>query len=361
MPDDTAANGSPRPRMKWTPARLAALSADALPRVVYVFGDEPLQRQEAEDRVRSLARAAGAGERVVHSVTQGFDWAALTESSQALSLFSERRLLEIHSEQAAWGRAGAEVLKALAGDDNAPDFLLLRSGALDRRQRTSAWFKALDGAGAVVEVRQLSIDELPGWLVARGRTAGIDLAKEAAALIADRVEGNLLAASQEVEKLALMLPGARIDLDTVLAHTTDSARFDVFALVDAAIAGSPGRSLRVLSSLRSEGVEPILVNWAFQRSLRQLAAVGADTHGGRAFDVACERAKVWPNQRTALRRALKAHGPARAHELLAVTRRIDRLLKAEDPEYTLSDPWRALSWLAVAVAAPATPIRRSTL
>ena len=347
--------------MKLTPARLSALTAEALPRVVYVFGDEPLQRQEAEDEVRRLARTAGAGERVVHSVTQGFDWAALTESSQALSLFSERRLLEIHSEKAAWGRAGGEVLKALATDTDSPDFLLVRSGALERRQLSSAWFKALDGAGAVVEVRQLPIGELPGWLVARGRIAGIELATEAAALIADRVEGNLLAASQEVEKLALMLPGARVDLDTVLDQTTDSARFDVFALVDAAIGGKPGRALRVLSNLRSEGVEPILVNWAFQRSLRQLAAVAADIHGGRGFDAACERARVWTKQRTTLRRALDAHGPARAHELLAVTRRIDRLVKGVDPEYAFSDPWRALSWLTVAVAAPATPIRRAAL
>jgi len=344
--------------VKLTPARLAELGAADLPRVVFVFGDEPLQRGEAEDAVRRLAREAGAGERVFHAVTQGFDWSAVTESSQAMSLFAERRLIEIHSEKAAWGKAGADALKALAADVGSPDFLLVRAGALERRQVTSAWFRALDAAGAVVEVRPIPPAELPAWLERRGRAAGITLERDAAALIADRVEGNLLAASQEVEKLALMLPGSRIDLDTVLANTTDSARFDVFALVDAAVAGASGRALRVLDSLRSEGVEPILVNWALQRTLRQLALVGAETARGRAFADACEAAGIWSKQRAPVERALSALGPGRAHELLAATRRIDRIIKAADRDWATSDPWRALSWLTVALAEPAVGFTR---
>ena len=329
---------------------LTRLDANNLPSLFLVFGDEPLQRGEAEDAIRKKAREAQIDERIVHTVTTGFDWAELAASGQTMSLFASRRLIEVYSEKAAWGRAGADALKRLAADEESPDVWLIRCGALDRRQQQSAWFKALSSRAVTIAIKDVPPARLPKWIADRARQRHLDLDLDAAGLIADRVEGNLLAAAQEIEKLKLMLPDGKADLATVLEATTDSARFDVFAMVDSALHGDPVRAFRILDSLSDEGVEPILINWALQRSLRQLAQLSERCKGGAPLDVACEELKIWRNQRPPLKSALSRHPNAQCLRLLRFSRMIDAAIKGADPTATAADPWRMLRWLTHGLA-----------
>lgn len=343
--------------MRLSPAQLDTLSPDRLPRVVAVFGPEPLLRREAEDRVRALARAAGADERALHSVTTGFDWSELTSAGQTLSLFASRRLVEIHSETAAWGKAGGDALRALVADTENPDFLLIRFGAIEARQYKSAWFRALEASAALVETRPVSLEALPGWLVGRASALGLVLSPEAADLVAERVEGNLLAAQQELEKLALLHPGGRIDATTILTQTTDSARFDIFRLVDAALEGDAARAQRILAALRVEGVEPVLMVWAFDRELHRVAYLHEQAAMGNGAAGCWQTLAVFNDQQrrrlTALQRRIS---PGRARHLLEACRRLDRIVKGADPSWRLRDPWLALAWLTAAVASPSVTI-----
>lgn len=343
--------------MRFSPSQLEDLAPAQLPRVVVVFGAEPLLRKEAEDRVRALAREAGATERVLHSVTTGFDWSELGPGSQTLSLFASRRLVEIHSENAAWGRAGSDQLKALAADRESPDFLLVRFGALEARQFGSGWFGALEQDGALVEARPVGLSALPGWLSTRAQRMGLTLTHDAADLIAERMEGNLLAAHQALEKLALTYPAAQIDVDTIVSQTSDDARFDIFRLVDAALDQDLSRAQRILEALRLEGVEPVLIVWAFDRELHRLASVAETRRMGGSVE-GCLRSLNVRND--AARRRLGGLAgrlpKGRAHRLLVACRRVDRIVKGVDPSYRLRDPWLALNWLIAAVSEPSVSI-----
>lgn len=343
--------------MRLSTSQLETLTPERLPRVIAVFGAEPLLRREAEDRVRALARAAGATERVLHSVTAGFDWSMLTSAGQTLSLFASRRLVELHSETAAWGKPGAEALKAMIDDAENPDFLLVRFGPLDARQNKSVWFRALESAGALVETRPVTLQALPAWLMGRAEALGLVLSPQAADLIAERVEGNLLAAQQELEKLALLHPMGRIEAEAILTQTTDNARFDIFRLVEAAMEGDGARARRILAALKLEGVEPVLMVWAFDRELHRLAYLHEQALHGKAANGAWPALGVFNEHQRRRLTALQRRIPrSRTTALLDACRRLDWIVKGADASYRLRDPWLALAWLTGAVASPSVTI-----
>ena len=232
-----------------------------------VSGDEPLLVGEAADAIRAAARAAGYAERQVFFIDRSFNWDELRLASQSLSLFAERRLFELRMPNGKPDK-GAALLADLAAHP-APDLIfLLITDKLDRKVIDAPWVQGIEKHGAWVPIMPVEAAALPQWLRARAKALNLEIDPEASQLILDRVEGNLLAARQELEKLGLLANGKPIDAALVLRSVGDSARYDVFQLAAAAAAGDAARALRVLLGLKSEGVEPTLILWALVRELR---------------------------------------------------------------------------------------------
>jgi DNA polymerase-3 subunit delta len=237
--------------------------------VYLVSGDEPLLVGEAADAIRAAARARGYADRTVFFVDRSFDWDDLKQSTQSLSLFAERRLFELRMPTGKPDKGAAALIDLATRPP--PDVLcLIVTDKLDNKTGDAAWVRAIEKHGAWVRVWPVDTAALPGWLRARAKTLKIEIEPDAARIIATLVEGNLLAAKQELDKLALLAGGARIDAALVLRSVGDSARYDVFQLASAAAAGDAQRALKVLLGLKSEGVEPTLILWALLRELRGL-------------------------------------------------------------------------------------------
>jgi DNA polymerase III subunit delta len=237
--------------------------------VYLVSGDEPLLVGEAADAVRTAARAQGYADRRVFFIDRSFDWDELRHACQALSLFAEKRLFELRMPSGKPDKGAAQLAEFAAAPP--PDIIcLVITDKLDKKASDAAWVQAFEKHGMWAQVRSVESAALPAWLSARAKTLQVHIEPEAAQLIVDRVEGNLLAARQELEKLSLLADGRSIDAELVLRSVGDSARFDVFQLAEAASAGDAPRAMRVLLGLKSEGVEPTLILWALVRELRGL-------------------------------------------------------------------------------------------
>jgi DNA polymerase-3 subunit delta len=332
--------------MRLRPDDLPQHLARGLAPVYLLAGAEPLLLQEAADAVRAAARHAGWGARQCLVVEAGFDWSALVTAAASLSLFAERRLLELRLDSAKPGEAGSRALVSYAAAPPPDVLLLVVAGRLDAAAQRSAWVRALEGAGVAVIVPAMDGRRLPDWLAGRLRARGFNPTREAVALLVERVEGNLLAAAQEVEKLALTQTPGPLTADELLAAVGDSARFDVYALADAALAGDSVRVLRVLAALRDEGVEGTLINWALSKELRALAAMAADRAAGLTVEAVLARHNVWEQRKPLLRKALARDGSGVWAKLLRRAARVDRLLKGVEP----GAAWDELLHLALATA-----------
>jgi DNA polymerase-3 subunit delta len=248
------------------------------------------------------------------------------------------------------GKEGGRVLADYAANPPPDTLLLISSGKLDRSAQNSKWYKSLDKAGVTLAVWPVEPQALPGWVMQRMRSRGLQPTMEAAQLLAERVEGNMLAAAQEVEKL-LLLYGERgaevaIDAEQVEAGVADSARYDVFELVDTALLGDVPRTTRVVQGLRGEGVEPVLVLWALLREIRALAQMAAEQEQGRSIDQVLEQFRVWNKRKGPVRAALQRHNRKRWQLLLRRAGRIDRMVKGVEP----GNPWDELLQLALLMA-----------
>jgi DNA polymerase-3 subunit delta len=296
-----------------------------------ISGDEPLQVGEASDALRARARELGYTERVVHFVERGFDWDQLRGSAGALSLFGDRRLIELRLPTGKPGVAGATTLRALL-DPPQPDVLLLViTGRLDAESQRSDWVRAIDAAGVWLTVPEVAPARLPDWLRGRCSRAGLEIDDEALRLLAERVEGNLLAAHQEIEKLRLLHPQGRITAEAVAGGVADHSRFDVFALGDAALAGDAARALHILDVLQGEGVEATLVLWVLAREMRVLWALRT---GG-----SLPRRGYTPQ--ALIDRARPRAGKLSFARLIARAARTDRMIKGR----LQGDPWSEMMLL----------------
>jgi DNA polymerase-3 subunit delta len=314
--------------------------------VYLVSGDETLLVGEACDAIRARARAEGFAAREVHFIERASDWAAIEGSIGTMSLFGDRRLLEVRMTSAKPGKDGAAVLASLARA-GADTLVLVVAPRLDRDAQASAWVKALAEAGAWLPVWDVDAARLPEWLAQRCRRAGLAASDEALALLAGRVEGNLLAGQQEIDKLRLLVDGDRLDAAQVLAAVADSSRYDVFRLSEAVLAGDAPRALRVVEGLRGEGVEPTLVLWALTRELRQLWALRQGGPGERGG---------WrpPAQAAALERARRRLPRFPFARLAARALRADRMIKGR----LQGEPWDEILLLCAefcGLRAPAPP------
>jgi DNA polymerase-3 subunit delta len=327
--------------------QVARTLEQGLARAWLIAGDEALLTGEAADAVRARARAEGFSGRELFVTDRGFDWSEVGAASRTLSLFAERRILEIRMPTPRPGKEGGAALAALAADPGPDNLLLVVTTRPEKETWSSAWFKAFEKQGVFVEAKPVEIGRLPQWIAARGARLGLSFEPGAAELLAERVEGNLLAAQQELEKLALLHADGRVDLEAVQDAVANSARYDVFQLGEAALAGDAARSLRILDGLRAEGAEPPLVLWAICRELRALA----DARNGvakKAYGAMAER-----HEALVARAARRTAGQAIEPWFVAAAR-VDREFKGQAGK-SGGNAWTTLTGLVAAIAGCGLP------
>jgi DNA polymerase-3 subunit delta len=334
--------------LKLTPDALSTHLEQQLLGVYLISGDEPLLAGEAADAVRARARANGFTEREVHFIERAADWDDVRSSAGNMSLFGSRRVLEIRMTGKPGVAGGAALVSLLQREDRDTVYLIL-TPRLDRDAQSSAWVKAVESRGAWVQVWPVEVDKLIGWLRARAKRLGLDVTSDGLELLAERTEGNLLAAHQELEKLGLSSHGDQIGADGILTSVADSARFDVFQLGEAVLGGDVERALRMLAGLRAEGVEATLVLWALSKAVRDLwGTISSDD----------SRPRAWGRQAMALEKGARRAGRLPFGVLASRAARADRMIKGR----LFGDPWDEMSLLAADICGrPALRPARSVL
>jgi len=313
-----------------------------------VFGDEPLLAIEAGDRIRASARARGHTEREVLISEPGFDWKRLWLSGASLSLFAEKRVLDLRIPNGAPGADGGEALAKYAADLPPDTVTLVTLPRLDKRTRETRWFTALESAGVAVQVQRVMPEALPRWLAGRLKAQGQEADPEALEFLAMRVEGNLMAAHQEVQKLALLFPPGRVELAAIQDAVLDVARFEVFDLGPAVLKGDATRFVRMLEGLRGEATGLPLVLWALTEEIRTLLAIQSATARGVPVTQALRDARVWGDRQKAMPQALRRLSGPRLRDALHHAARVDRIIKGVAP----GEPWNELRALGLRIAAP---------
>ena len=330
--------------MRLASEQLAAQLARGLKPLYTVFGDEPLLAFEAGDRIRAQARADGYDEREVLTADTSFKWPQLTMAAQSQSLFASRKLLDLRIPNGKPGVDGSAALQAFCAALPADTVTLITLPGIDWRAQKAGWFEALDHAGVTVEAKVVSRKALPQWLAARLKAQGQDADAEALAFITDRVEGNLLAAFQEVQKLALLFPPGPITFEQIREAVLDVARFDVFHLGLAMLEGDAVRLTRMLDGLKGEGTAPPMALWAVSEEIRAVGRTLAAAESGRPLGTVWRDAKVWgvPHQ-TAMQQNLGRFSKAQVAQGLRHAAAIDRMVKG----LATGDVWDELLQLAM--------------
>ncbi|MCS6787546.1 MAG: DNA polymerase III subunit delta [Thiobacillaceae bacterium] len=319
--------------------------------VYAITSDEPLLADEAAARVRERLQEAGVGERRLFQAEAGFDWAAWLAEAAAPSLFASRQLIELHIPSGKPGVEGARAIEAWCAHPPADTVLLVRLPRLDKKAQAAGWYAALARVGEVIAPQPPTPARLPEWIGARLMQRGLKADTETLRFLAEQVEGNLLAAQQEVDKLSLLLPPGPVRLADVRATIVDLARFDAFQLAEALLAGEAPRLIRILRGLKAEGETPLLALWVLTQEVRTLYRVAVAVDRGEPLAAACARLKVWASRQALVARALGRLDAGRLARALAEAARIDRAAKGLER----ADAWRLLEGWALALAGGRLP------
>jgi DNA polymerase-3 subunit delta len=318
--------------MRLRAEQLAAnLKKSGLAPIYLICGDEPLQVLECADAIRQHARQQGFEERMVLDATGGFDWNSLLNEISMLSLFSTKRLLELRMGSTKPGKEGGGALMQYAENPPADNVLIITSERLDKQAQQTKWYTALDKAGITIQIRPIDAAQLPAWIQSRVAGQGKQIGIAAATLVADRVEGNLLAAKQEIDKLCLLVTRPEITPDDVLAAVSDSTRFDVFELIETALSANTAKTIRMLDGLRSEGVEPGNIYGVLMWELRRLCSMAHQVKNGTPLERIFTDHRIWDNDRKqAIKITLRQHRTENLRRLLRFAVQIDRKIKSSD-------------------------------
>lgn len=331
--------------MKLAPGQISQRFADGkLPPGVLLAGDEMLLVMEARQAVINAARSAGFDETIRLEADRYFDWSRLASEAAGQSLFSNQRLIDLRLPSGKPGSEGAKALKQFLEAADASVLLLVSPGKWERASAKTAWFKAFDQHGAVVEINPVRAAQLPSWIEQRGRSMGMGLTRDAVLALTRRTEGNLLAAAQELRKLHVLFGEAGIGIEQIEQAAADSARFDVFGLVDAVMAGQGERVVRVLDSLKAEGEPPVRVIWALSREIRLCAQVATEPASRHAEIF--RKAAVWPSRQKMVQQAARRRRPEDWQLLLAGCARADAAAKGQ----LVGDPWLMIETIAADAA-----------
>ncbi|MEO8671070.1 MAG: DNA polymerase III subunit delta [Tahibacter sp.] len=325
-----------------TPAQLPRhLAGDSLLPVYLFAGEEHLLLIEAADSLRARSRELGYVEREVLDAESGFDWDDLARSAAGMSLFSTRRLIDLRLPTGKPGKDGAAAIVDYCGNPP-PDTILLISATQWSKQHELAWVQSVEKVGAFVPFWPLKPTEMPQWIAQRMQSRGLKASAEAIEVLISRVEGNLLAAAQEIDKLVLLAGGKALDVATLESLVADDARYDSFKLTDAALGGDAVRALRILGGLRGEGeAVPALMGWVLNQ-LQLMARLSSASNPAQAF----RNERIWPAREGLYRKALQRANPEHWEKCLVQAARIDRISKGRGG----GDVWVEFERLLVAMA-----------
>ncbi|MBT8540517.1 DNA polymerase III subunit delta [Polynucleobacter paneuropaeus] len=336
-------------------SHLKSLAAASAFHPLYVFsGDEPLLMMESIDLLRSKARQLGYTEREVMLQERGFDWSALLNAGQTMSLFGDRRWIELRIPTGKPGRDGADALKQfsvqIASQSNAdgPETIFcIVLPRLDMKTKSSAWFSSLDEAGMAVQIDSLDRSHLPSWIAGRLQKQGQSIqsgpaGQRALEFIAEQVEGNLIAAHQEIQKLGLLYPAGELSEEQVRSAILKVARYNVFELSEAMLAGDLPRVNRMLDGLKGEGEPLVLILWSITEELRLLSKLKMASDSGESVQQLLRANRVWGNKERLYPAALKRVQSSRLRQALQIAAGLDRQSKGLQAAELPGDPWDGL-------------------
>ena len=339
--------------MQLAASQLAGHLQKGLRSLYTLHGDEPLLVQEAADAIRAAARAQGYTERTSHTVAGAhFDWSEVLAAGGSLSLFADKQIVEVRIPSGKPGKDGSVALQALAqsaeGNDSTLTLVLLPR--LDKATRTGAWFAALESGGVSIQLDPVERHALPQWIAQRLQQQGQrveagDMGQRTLQFFADRVEGNLLAAHQEIQKLALLYPAGELRQEQVEAAVLNVARYDVFKLSDAVLGGQVQRVQRMLDGLQAEGEAEVLVHWALAEDIRALKRVTDALRAGRPMPVALRENRIWGPKERHFERIAPRVSPAAVARLLRSAHTVDGIVKGLKVPDWPADGWQALQRL----------------
>lgn len=344
--------------MQIRPDQLASHLQRGIKPLYTLHGDELLLVLEAGDAIRAAARAAGHTEREVHTVAGAhFDWSGLLGAASAMSLFAEGKIVEIRIPSGKPGKDGSAALQRYCELQPEGVVTIVSLPRLDRQQSSSAWFSALESAGVTLRLDPVERTALPQWLAQRlaaqgQRVAAGDEGQRTLAFFADRVEGHLLAARQELDKLALLYPAGELGFEQVESAVLNVARYDVFKLGEAVLAGQVARVLRMLEGLRAEGEAAVLVHWTLAEDIRALKRCKDATAGGRPLPMALRENRIWGLKEKLFERALPRLDGLLLEQLVEAAHECDGLVKGLPHPLWPVDPWAGLERLALLLAGP---------
>jgi DNA polymerase-3 subunit delta len=332
--------------MRISSENLAQHLSKGLGSLYVVHGEALLLAIEAADAIRAAARAAGYGEREVFIAEQHFKWGELRNSAQSMSLFAARKVIDLRIPSGKPGTDGAQALQDHCANLSPDTLTLISLPHLDNTAMKSKWFGALEQHGTVVSADEVSLAALPAWIAGRLQRQGQSADADTLAFLAQKVEGNLLAAFQEIQKLALLFPPGPLSFDQVKDSVMDVARYDVLKLSEAMLAGDAARYARILDGLRAEGTATVLILWAIAEDIRALARVARALQQNGNLSGALRDARVWGARQKAVERAVRRFTPAFAERALRQAAQIDRLIKG----LRQGDVWDELLQLGVRCA-----------
>lgn len=324
--------------MRLKPDQLGGALRKSMAPVYLICGDEPLQSGEAADEIRSAAKQAGFSVREILAVEGNFDWNQLMLEADSLSIFAEKKIIDLRMPSGKPGTDGAKALIEYCQNIPENTLLLISSGKLSAQTQKSRWFQALDKAGDIIQVWPLQGAELVNWLQGRSRKKGMQIDPNGLKLLASRIEGNLLAAAQEIEKLYILHGAAAISKQAVEDAVADSARFDVFKLLDSVMLAKAKRAVKILQGLKAEGVAEPVVLWALSREARTLLNIKTDLGQGGQKDRVLAKYQVWDKRKQMVMNALSRLTADDLNNILLLCAKADQQIKGQ----MRGDSWETL-------------------
>lgn len=324
--------------MRLKPEQLANSLQKSLAAVYLFHGDEPLQISEMSDLIRHSARQAGFSEREIFSTDTGFEWSDITTAAASISIFGDKKVLDVRVPSANFGNDGAKTLIRYCEKLPINTILLITCGKLNSASMKTRWFEAVDKVGITIQVKQPEGNELLQWLQNRLLLRGLNTDRAGIQLLAERVEGNLLAAAQEIEKLYVLHGNATLTQAQIFDVVADSSRYDVFKLVDTVLAANTNRIFKMLAGLQAEGIAPPVILWGLMREARTLCKVKLELSEGKNRDLIFRNYQIWDKRMGLVEKAVKHLPHNKLFEILTLCAKADRQAKGQEK----GDVWETI-------------------
>lgn len=334
--------------MRLKPEQLKGALKKALSPVYFISGDEPLQLGEAADAIRLSAKNAGYAAREIYSVEAGFEWNELTESADSYSIFADKKLIDLRMPSAKPGIEGAKVLTQYCQHLPEDTLLLITAPKLEKSALKSKWFQAIEQAGITVQVWSLEGMDLLQWLLRRSQKRGLQIEQDGIKALASRVEGNLLAASQEIEKLYILHGTAKLPVQAIEEAVAENSRFDVFKLTDCILSGRANRASKILNGLKAEDSPAPVVLWALAREIRLLINIKTAINQGQNKETIFKNMRVWDKRKPLINAALSRVEMKNFQYALVLSSKADRQIKGQET----GDCWETLLTICLLFSTP---------